>query len=313
MVNYESLIIELNRQLVSQNKEPLYAVYPQDGLAVADSPLGYLDRGDGAKSAFFKELQTYLLGADAQQQFQSAGCRTGAIGLTMSDADTTVFNPAWGINTKRSFTPIRFPAPAVLREALDLYQTAFRKPSFTVYCLDYSGSMQGEGSEQLKSAMRLLLRTEESRKYLLQPSPADVTIVIPFNQQVISEWKVRGNGSAQLEELASKVVALAPDGNTNIYSPTARAIALLDAEPKIENYFPAIVLMTDGQSNNGALDEVKKALQTRRKGEETPVYAVLFGDASEEQLKDLTQLTSGKIFDGRKDLVTTFREVKGYN
>lgn len=28
-------------------------------------------------------------------------------------------------------------------------QTSFRKPSLNVYCLDYSGSMYGEGNEQL--------------------------------------------------------------------------------------------------------------------------------------------------------------------
>ena len=45
MVNYECLIIDANRQLESEGKEPLYIVYPYDGLSIADSPLGYVDHG----------------------------------------------------------------------------------------------------------------------------------------------------------------------------------------------------------------------------------------------------------------------------
>jgi hypothetical protein len=52
MVNYESMIIETNQELVRQGKEPLYAVYPYDGLVIADSPLCYLNKGDEKKSSF---------------------------------------------------------------------------------------------------------------------------------------------------------------------------------------------------------------------------------------------------------------------
>lgn len=46
MVNYECLIIDTNKELISQGKEPLYVVYPEDGLSIADSPLGYIDHGN---------------------------------------------------------------------------------------------------------------------------------------------------------------------------------------------------------------------------------------------------------------------------
>ena len=38
MVNYESLILETNKILVARGEEPLYIVYPQDGIVIADSP-----------------------------------------------------------------------------------------------------------------------------------------------------------------------------------------------------------------------------------------------------------------------------------
>ena len=45
----------------------------------------------------------------------------------------------------------------------------FKKPSLNVYCLDYSGSMSGEGNEQLVAAMEQLLIQENARKNFCRP------------------------------------------------------------------------------------------------------------------------------------------------
>src|SRR5262249_12843151 len=52
MVNYEALIIEANQELAKLGKEPLYVVYPADGVAVADSPLGFVPHGNADSEAF---------------------------------------------------------------------------------------------------------------------------------------------------------------------------------------------------------------------------------------------------------------------
>src|SRR5262249_8667786 len=44
MFNYESLGIEANTELVAHQLEPFVAFYVQDGLAIADSPLAYVDK-----------------------------------------------------------------------------------------------------------------------------------------------------------------------------------------------------------------------------------------------------------------------------
>ena len=46
---------------------------------------------------------------------------------------------------------------------------------------------------------------------------------------------------------------------------------------------------------------------------DVPVFSILFGDAEEEQLDELAQLTNARVFDGREDLIGAFRSVKGYN
>ena len=60
-----------------------------------------------------------------------------------------------------------------------------------------------------------------------------------------------------------------------------------------------------------AYNELKKAYE--KLGMRIPIYAILFGDASEEQLNKIANLTNGKIFDGKLDLVKAFKEVRGYN
>ena len=75
MVNYEAVVIETNLALVAQGKEPLVVIYPADGLAIADSPLGYIDRNDPAKAALFKKLQEYLLSDPVQQEILKQGRR----------------------------------------------------------------------------------------------------------------------------------------------------------------------------------------------------------------------------------------------
>jgi Ca-activated chloride channel family protein len=44
-----------------------------------------------------------------------------------------------------------------------------------------------------------------------------------------------------------------------------------------------------------------------------PVFWVLFGEANEAALKDLAQLTGGRVFDARKTpLYSVFKDIRAY-
>jgi len=318
MFNYEALIIEANQELVARGDEPLYAIYPADGLAIADSPLGFVDKGSTEKEALFDELQAYLLSEEIQTQLLDRGRRTGLVGLNVDDVNTNVFNPDWGIDVNQVFQAITFPRPDVLQEALFLYQTALRKPSFTIYALDFSGSMDGAGEDQLKEAMTTLLDQDLASQYLLQASPDDVTVVLIFSDRVqngtsvtvLDEWIVYGNDEATLRRLRNTIQAFQPSGGTNIYDPVQVAMGLFN-EIGIGNRFPAVILMTDGQSNTGSFEEMRRRYEST--ASEFPVFAITFGQADRGQLEEITELTFGRIFDGSSDLIGAFRSAKGYN
>ncbi len=311
MVNYEAVIIEANQELVKQGREPLYAVYPHDGLVLADSPLGYVNRGDRDKEEMFLELQDYLLSESTQGKILGYGRRTG-IGATVKQADERVFNPDWGIAADKVISQITMPAGSVIEEALNLYQTQFKKPSFTVYCLDYSGSMTyARGERQLKEAMNLILDNEKSQEYLLQSSEDDIIIVIPFSSQVLDVWEARGATVSNLAQLREKISDLSPGGSTDIYSPSITALQILSQQDKLEKYTPAVVLMTDGESNMGSFRELRDYWNGL--GLDIPVFSIMFGNADEKQLEQIAKLTRSRVFDGKDDLVSAFKKVRGYN
>lgn len=308
MVNYESMIIEANEELLKQGRETLYTVYPVDGIVFSDSPLGYIDHDDKKKEEIFKKLQDYLLSDKVQETISKSGRRTG-LGGVMGDVDKRVFNPEWGIDVTRILSPITLPSAEVIDTALTMYQTEFRKPSLTVFCLDFSGSMKGEGVTQLKQAMELLLDQKQAREYLINASSQDRILVIPFNSQPRSIWETTGNDPKELSALLGQVQALSPGGGTDIYQPAQQGLEMI-AKMNLDKYVPAIILMTDGQSE-GSFESFERTWQ--RLGLDIPVFSIMFGEASEDQLERLAKLTRGRVFDGRHDLVKAFRTAKGYN
>jgi Ca-activated chloride channel family protein len=312
MVNYEAMVIEFNRSL-PPGQEPLFAVYPVDGVSIADSPLGFIAKGDAVKEAAFTKLQEYLLSPAVQDSIQAQGRRTGLVGMETADpAKSATFNPDWGINVSRILNPIRIPAAPVVSEALNLYQTAFRKPSLTAYVLDYSGSMAGTGVEQLRKAMQTLLDQRIAKEYLLQASPEDMTLVVAFNSGVTATFEAQGNDPQVLGDLLAKIEALQPGGGTNMYLGAAEAMKRMKLHAESGKYQSAVIVMSDGMSE-GSLAQFQSLTGGTGMGKDVPLFTILFGDAKPEQMKALAEAMSGRMFDGRVDVVQAFREAKGYN
>lgn len=309
MVNYECLIIDANEELTAQGREPLYVVYPYDGLSLADSPLGYVDHGDQKKQEAFLKVQEYLLSEKVQKEIEKTGRRTDIAGV--SEENRAVFNTEWGIDTDRILSPITMPSEKVLMKALNLYQTSFRKPSLNVYCLDYSGSMSGEGNSQLVEAMSQVLIQENARNNLLQASEDEVNIIITFDSEVKDIYIAGSAEDAELEKLYENFKGEEPGGGTDMYLALQEGLAMIAEDYDVTKYTPALILMTDGASkisHQQDFEDLYKELNL-----DVPVFSIMFGEADASQLKELAKLTNARVFDGREDLVSAFRSVKGYN
>ena len=306
VVTYESSIININKQLIQQGKEPLYAIYPVDGVSISDSPFAYIDHDDDTKASMFADLQSYILSDDGQKALQEKGRRTWYGGIS-DKVDKTIFNPDWGIDTTTYISPIKYPSTAVIKSALTLYQSELRKPVHVAFCLDYSGSMAGDGIKQLTSAMDYIL-TDKAANDLLQFSEKDKIDIIPFGSRVYDIWST--SRGSETENLISHIHEMSPSGSTALYPAAIQALEQLKGED-VEIYNSSIILMTDGQANVGRYNDLVSTYRTIQNA--IPIYSILFGNADERELEDIAELTNAKVFNGKTDLIKAFKEVRGYN
>lgn len=210
-----------------------------------------------------------------------------------------------------------FPGSA---EAVNAVLTAYlqdtRRPANTIFVLDTSGSMGGERMEALKAALLGLSGADTSLtgQYAGFASRERVTF-IAFSSDVNPAQTTEigaGNKAAALSQLSTQVTALAPGGGTNIYGALEAAYTQAGLSPP--GRYTSIVLMTDGESNEGpsarefqrfytALPAAAKAVKT---------FTILFGDGSKDAMNQIATLTGGRTLDGTNDLQGAFKQIRGY-
>lgn len=309
MINYESSLIELNQSLVKSGKEPLYLVYPLDGVAINDMPFAYInnDSTDTKNKEKFTKLQSYLRSDDAIKLMEEYGYRSW-YGGTNNKANKKIFNPEWGIDTTKYLKDMKYPSKKVITKAINLYIDTFRKPTHVVFCLDVSGSMSGSGLDELKEAMNYILNYETASQDNLQFSDNDKITVITFNSKVNKIFDTKfGN---QTNEVINDINSLEAGGGTNIYDPSIEALKILKKDNSNE-YTKTVILMTDGMSNSGTYSSLKYYYNSNK--ETTPIYSITFGSSSDDELNELATLSNGKVFDGKSGLQKAFSEVRSYN
>ena len=306
MWNYEAILAEANTELATKNGEALWAIYPSDGVSMADSPLGYVAKGQPAETEeFFLELQAHLLSDNVQQQLADLGRR-----VALGRADAGQPDPSWNFDPTRLVTTIRVPEPEVVAAALNLFQEGLRRPSLTAYCLDFSGSMDGDGVSELKRAARLVFTPEAASNVLIQATPKDQIIVIPFDSRPRTIHRGSGSDGDQASLLA-RIEGEYASGGTDMYRCAAEALQAIEGLADREDHLPAIVIMTDGRSEVDSASSFFRYWQQVQPS--VPVFGITFGDADATQLDELAGQTRARVFDGAESLVDAFRAVRGYN
>ena len=304
IITDEASLIDINKQLKKDNKEELYLFYPKDGVSINDMTLAYIS-SDKSKEKDFLGFQRFLLSEKGQELLQDNGYRTWYGGIN-NDVDAEVFNPDWGIDTSKYLNVTNFPSKKVITKAINVYIESLRKPTHAIFCLDYSGSMSGEGIEELRKAMNYILDSEESSKDRLQFSKNDKITVITFSSSVTNVWSSTGSDTSSLIENINNYKV---GGSTALYDAIEKGLEVLKNES--DDYTTTIIAMTDGYANEGSFNTLSKYYKKLNK--EVPVYSITFGMASLKQLNNIAKLTNAKVFDGTENLLDAFKEVRSYN
>ncbi|MEV7771969.1 extracellular solute-binding protein [Kitasatospora sp. NPDC086791] len=311
LVNYESVLLSLNRTLPPQQQ--LTVVRPLDGVVSADYPLSLLSSAAPDQRDAFQRLTSYLLKDEVQKRISEVTLRRPA---------TAGVAPAAGLPTDRR-RELPFPGTrAVADGLLASYQNELRRPSRTVYVLDTSGSMEGPRIASLKTALSRLTGADDTRGARRFRNREEVTL-LSFASAV--KWArthvVPPSGSqpgpqAELASIDADVQSLSASGGTALYDSLEEAYRVIERQQAAANddRFTSIVLMTDGESNSGATDgDFKRfhdALPAWEKS--VPVFPIRFGEAAVSQLQGVADLSGGKLFDGSGSLDGAFEEIRGY-
>jgi Ca-activated chloride channel family protein len=309
LINYESVLLSANAS--GKLPEPLTLVYPSDGVVTADYPLTLLtDAGADARSAH-QRLSDHLRTPEVQKRIM----------------DTTQRRPVVpGVALGRQFAArdlVELPFPATQQAVDALLQAYFdkiRRPSRTLYVLDTSGSMKGDRIDSLRTALVGLTGADTSLagRFRRFRSREEVTM-LPFNTgpSRASTFTVpEQNPSAELARVKAFAEGLSAGGGTAIYDSLSDAYRVLEPLAASDpDRFTSIVLMTDGENANGSsLPDFQASFGSLPPAmKQVPVFTVLFGEGSSDELTQVATMTGGKVFDARNvQLSSVFQEIRGY-
>lgn len=307
IINYASTLQTLNRN--PSLKEKLILIYPQDGIVTADYPLMLINP---AKRASYDKLISYLRRTEFQQAMYDSTLRRPV------NPDVVVTDVP-----KQALVELSFPAKlSVVDAILTAFDNHLRLPTDSSFVLDTSGSMQGDRIRDLKAAMHGLSGSDTSISGRFSRfRNRERIIILPFNGVVETPASFdMGNqekeNQSTLTALNARIQELRAKGGTAIFSATQHAytdaLARKRADP---GRFYSIIVMTDGLNNNGMdyqqFAQWYKSLPEEEKG--IKIFTVLFGEAAPEELKNLADLSGGRMFDSRKtSLQSIFKEIRGY-
>ncbi len=323
-INYESWLLSLNQS--GKLKEKLRLIYPLEGIATADYPFMLLN---DAKREAYQTVLAYLKGPEAQTWLATTTLRR-PVNPEVAQAQVALF-PKGSLLVELPFSPNR----ALADGLIDAYLNEFRAPIASTFVLDVSGSMNGSGRrQQLVQALQYIAGDDTSltgriarltnREKIWMQTFSDQPNPVTFFE--IPAAKVSAKGvQSQADSAAKQAVfsalreyaeGLRMNGGTALYDTVLQALENMNIERKKNpNFQYSVVAFTDGENNKGRnlqafkrdyalLPEDVKAI---------PVFMVLFGEANENDLKDLVQTTGGRIFDARRaTLYSVFKDIRAY-
>jgi Ca-activated chloride channel family protein len=306
LINYESVLMQLNAS--QRLREKLVLIYPKEGIITADYPLMLLNP---AQRPAYERLVTYLKSPEFQQWVMQNTQRRPAI----PQVHLGVEFPK-NVLVELPFPSTRDTVDRILMAYLDRY----RRPSHVFFVLDLSGSMSGLRLTMLQEALNNLTGLDASLtgRFARFRSREEITM-IPFDGRVREDRTFTiGNPdphSPEMVQIREFINGLEANGATALYDAVSAAYRkAADSISRDPERFYSVVLMSDGERNGGISgDEFAAFYNTLPANvQSVKTFTILFGDASPKEMEGLSQLTQGRVFDGRKSLTQAFKTIRGY-
>lgn len=284
----------------AQPKDPLRAIYPNDGTIKLDHPYAVLTK-DSAEQAVAKDFYKFLKQPEQQQRFIDIGFRhVDNPGAPTDELSDTLKTPE---DKRLSF--VAPPDHTVLDEMVGKWDSMRRKAR-VLLLLDMSRSMNHSVEDPTKGydPTKLTLVRDAATDALKLLNPEDEVGLSTFSSQTREELAVGllGKDNTVLTDAIQRLSAKGP--STELYEAVDRASTSM-----IEEYDPnrvnAIVLLTDGKDTNpssGKLDGLLDKLDPSSREESVPIFTVRYGKedtpskVESDPLWKIADITNGTFY-----------------
>jgi Ca-activated chloride channel family protein len=289
-------------------RDPLVAIYPEEGTLFSDSPFIVLDTEwvDDDEKAAAAAFETFVQLPENQESVLAYGFRPNNASVPLADPIVA----ANGVDPAQPTAELEVPSPDVLVGILDSW-AQLRKDARVLLVLDISGSM-GEPVADAEGKTRLDLAQEAAIASLDQFKDSDDVGLWAFSTDLegpdpnVRELVPIGPMGTQREAISTAIGDQFPTNGTPLYDVTETAY-----ETMVASYDPArinaIVLLTDGENDDGVTDDDDEQfadlIQTLQSGSEgsssQPVrlFTISYGETADVQtLRAISQATRAATY-----------------
>ncbi|WP_128910745.1 substrate-binding domain-containing protein [Tropicibacter alexandrii] len=194
--------------------------------------------------------------------------------------------------------PVALPPLDVALEALDLYQTTLRRPSLTAWLVDASG----EGADWAKGALQGQFNPEQLAVAGTQATARDVSIVIPFAENIGAPIVVSGNDPTDMAHARRQIASLAAQpGARDLWYALYEGFEAMTPYQQghtLGDHLPAIIVMSRG----GSIPDTREALFAHLAqvpfSRQVPVQGLWAEGTPPPALVEITTVTGGQLIDG---------------
>jgi len=289
----------------------LVAIYPREGVVVADYPAVLLEGPwvEEPRRRAAEEFVAYLRGPEGRRAYQEAGFRdpTGAAPQGLPLPRSRGFTVA--------LPPRRTAAPAATVELLGVWES-LNRPHRVLVVLDTSGSMADPVPDTGLTRLELLqqaavrgvsLLTDQTWVGLWEFS-TELTPTTPYRQLVPlgPAGAPLPGGTVRRQAMLTAIEGLAAHGGTGLYDTVHDAYRLMSDEwhPDAQNL---VVVITDGRDEDHlgrSRDDLLAALaELTRDDRPLPVIALAIGpEADVASLEAIVTVTGGRVIVARDDV-----------
>lgn len=307
VITNESDVIEFNRSQASKLREPIVAIYPQDGTILSGHPFAILDGApwvNGEQVEAAKLFRDFLLTAEQQEAVVGLGLRPANPAVKIGSPIVT----GNGVNPKAKLVTLSLPDVLVMDRITEVWHK-IKKHGIIAIVFDKSGSMWGS---KINAALA------GTKEFVTRMDGEDWLTWIPFDDKVY--MSTIGLKSQVGETLIRDINSTSSGGNTALYDAIFQAYELLEDQRKIygDSVRYGLVILSDGGDTSSKqtlamLEQKLKPAESDASG--IQIHAVAIGnDANEGVLKKIANSGHGKFWKGQTpaEMVKIYQDIATY-